>query len=90
MTLTNLPDGLRLQVALLGADKPKGAEARSSEGDKANCKQYSSGKLKFPSSQPMLIPHRRRKQRYHTASAFAQALTWTPRYFLIRMEGYRF
>ena len=27
------------------------------------CKQHSSGELKFSSSQPMLIPHWRRKQR---------------------------
>ena len=39
------------RVALLWEDKPNGAKA------------HSSGKLKFPSSQPMLIPHRRRKQR---------------------------
>ena len=42
MTLTNLPDGLRLQVALLGADKPNGAEA------------HSSGELKLSSSQVAL------------------------------------
>jgi hypothetical protein len=40
---------------LLGRTKVYGAKARSSE------------ELKFLSSQPMLIPHRHRKQRYHTA-----------------------
>ena len=63
MTLTNLPDGLRLQVALLGADKPNGAEA------------HSSGELKLSSSQVALsyratvatdafIPRRRLHKRW--------------------------
>ena len=37
---------------------------------KANgAKAHSFVKLKFQSSQPMLIPHWRRKRRYHTASS---------------------
>ena len=55
--------GNSLLRRLWGA-KVNGAKARSSGGDKPNgAKAHSSGNLKFPSSQPMLIPHRCRKQR---------------------------
>ena len=67
------------QARLLGADKANGAEAHSSgKINLKSCKQHSSGELKFSSSQPMLIPHWRRKQRYHTALPSQPMLSHLP------------